>query len=317
MRKIIIDCDPGHDDVLAVMVALANSDKLDLLGITTVAGNCSVENGTNNILMVLDHLMESVPVSKGYAAPLVRELIAAGDVHGSTGLDGPILEPTKSKTTGMHAIEFMKKCALENDHFTLVTCGPMTNAAMFIKTYPELTCKIDEIISMAGSVYSGNQSPKGEFNVWEDPEAADIVVKSGIKLTIAPIEVCYYGGIYLTESASFANGGKASKLAFDIMEFYNGWAIKNGWDKTAVFDVNTITYLIAPEIYTTKDVVLYIETHGTLTRGMTVCDFRGARHVAPGQENCTVLLEVDRDKFAKLLFDTLAILDKRIEEKCR
>ena len=313
MRKILIDGDPGHDDTIAFLTALGNDDKLEILGFTTVAGNAKVENCTGNILKIMDYLGVSIPVAQGYGAPLCRPLDNAAKYHGETGLDGCLSYPAAtSKPVKEHAIIFLRDKILDSDQkVTLLTMGPLTNIAVLLKTFPEVMGNIDEIVMMAGSYASGNQLAKSEFNMYADPEAAKIVFDSGARIVLATMEACYSGGILLSEQEEFKNGGKVSKLVYDILKFYSRYAITNGWDRTAVYDLTPVIYLLAPEIFEYRDMRVDIEVNGVYTRGMTVCDDRGPTYIGEPENPKRVLLSLDRDKLVRILFDTMARLDER------
>lgn len=309
MRNIIIDCDPGHDDIIAIMVALAHPEEYNILGFTTVAGNQTIEKVTDNMLRVADYLQCDKPVAQGYASPLVRPAEPQAQAHGETGLDGPQLPKAVSRTVDLHAIEFMKENIMEHDVVTMICTGPLTNMAMFIKTYPHLLHKIDCIAIMGGGIAKGNSLAKAEFNIYHDPEAAKIVFNSGIKIIMAPLEVCYAGGIMMTEIPLFNGKGKASQLVFDLLDFYKIYAVRWGWDRTAIFDMIPVMYLIHPEIFKTEEMRVDIETSGEYCRGMTVCDQRGFPYDGPTK---TVLVDVDREEFIRLMFEAMEILDKRL-----
>lgn len=309
MRNIIIDCDPGHDDIIAILMALAHKEELNILGITTVAGNQTLEKVTNNALKVLDFLGEKIPVSKGYDTPLVKPLDVQPQAHGATGMDGPSIPEAVSQPTGMHAIEFMKKTLMEaEEKVTMVCIGPLTNMGLFLKTYPELKEKIDCIAIMGGGIYNGNTLPKAEFNIYHDPDAAKIVFDSGVKIIMAGLEVCYSASILLTETEELAKGGKVSKFVYDLMKFYQGYAIRHGWDRTAIFDAVPVTYLVHPELFKSKEYEVNIETDGKYCRGMTVVDTRGYQGELNNPK--TVLYEADREGFIKQLFESLHKLDE-------
>ena len=313
MRKIILDGDPGHDDVIAFLMALGNSDQLEVLGFTTVAGNSTVENCTGNILKIMDYLGISIPVAAGYSAPLCRPFDSAAKFHGETGLDGAAAYPAAhSKPVPLHAIEFLKETLLSaEEKITLVTMGPLTNIAILLKTFPQVSETIEEIVMMGGSYATGNALPKAEFNIYADPDAAKIVFDSGVHLVLATIEACFAGGILLTEQESLKDGGKVSRLVYDILKFYSRYAITNGWDRTAIFDMTTILYLLAPEIFTYKDMRVDIEVNGVYTRGMTVCDDRGPTYIKNPENPKRVLLGADRQRVADLFLSTMKKLDER------
>ena len=310
MRNVVIDCDPGHDDIIAILVALAHEEELNILGFTTVAGNQTLEKVTNNILKVQDYFGYHLPVSKGYDAPISKDLDVQPKAHGATGMDGPEIPDAVSKPTGMHAIEFMKKVLVEaTEKVTFVCIGPLTNMGLFLKTYPELKNKIDCIAIMGGGVGRGNTLPKAEFNIYHDPEGAKLVFDSGVKIVMAGLEVCYAGSILLTETERFKDGGKVSKFVYDLMKFYQGYAIRNGWDRTAIFDAIPVTYLIHPEFFESKEFEVNIELDGKYTRGMTVVDTRGYAGELTNPK--TVLLNCDREKFIDFLFKSIEKLDEK------
>ncbi len=313
MRTILMDGDPGHDDVIAFLLALGNPEDLNIAGFTIVAGNSSAENCTNNILKIMDYLGISIPVAKGYDSPLVKPLDTAAKFHGETGLDGALsYPPAVSKADRRHAVSFLKDTLLSSEEkITLVTMGPLTNIAILLKTYPEVKDRIEEIVMMGGSFASGNALAKSEFNIYADPEAAKIVFDSGVHIVLATIEACYSGGILLSEQDSLKNGGNVSKLVYDILKFYSRYAINNGWDRTAIFDMTTVIYLIAPEIFEYRDMRVDIELDGVYTRGMTVCDDRGPTYIKDPENPKRVLLKADRDKLAEIFFASLKRLDEQ------
>ena len=312
-RKILIDGDPGHDDIIAFLTALGNDDKLDILGFTTVAGNADADHCTSNILKIMDYLPVSLPVAQGYASPLCRKLDNAAKFHGETGLDGCLSYPDPvSKPVKEHAIIFLRDRIFNcSEKVTLVTLGPLTNIAMLLKTFPEVMDRIDEIVMMAGSYSSGNMLAKSEFNMYADPEAAKIVFDSGVRLVLATMEACYSGGVLLSEQEEFKNGGKVSRLVYDILKYYSRYAVNNGWDRTAIYDLTPVTYLLAPEIFEYRDMRVDIETDGVYTRGMTVCDDRGPSYIEAPENPKRVLLSLDRDRLVKILFETMVRLDER------
>lgn len=316
MRKIIMDGDPGHDDVIAFLTALGNSDQLEILGFTTVAGNAGVKHCTGNILKIMDYLGVSIPVAKGYDEPLCRPLDNAAKFHGETGLDGCFAYPAAhSQPVADHAVLFLRdKLMNSTEKITLVTMGPLTNIAVLLKTFPEVKSHIEEIVMMAGSYSSGNMLAKSEFNMYADPESAKIVFDSGVHLVLATMEACYSGGILLSEQESLKDGGRVSRLAYDILKYYSRYAVNNGWDRTAVYDLTTVIYLLAPEAFVYRDMRVDIEVNGVYTRGMTVCDDRGPTYVAAPENPKRVLLEVERETLVRIFFDTMRRLDERYPE---
>ncbi len=310
MRNIIIDCDPGHDDVLAIMTAFANRDRFNILGITTVAGNQTLEKVTNNILKVQDHLGFAYPVSMGYDSPICKPLDVQPAAHGEMGLDGPEIADAVSKPSGKHAIEFIKECLEKVDKLTMVCIGPLTNMGLFLKTYPQLKNKIEEIVIMGGSYNLGNVRVKAEFNIYHDPEAARIVFNSALPMTMAGLEVCYSGAINFDEIDRLnEKNGKATKLAKEILEFYKGWAEKRGWTQTAIFDMTTIIYLLHPEYFDLKMMNVDVELSGVYTQGMTVCEEISS--YSRINNPVKVLMAVkDRFAFLNVFYEALNKLDQ-------
>ena len=308
-RRIIIDCDPGHDDVLAILTAHHYCQQLEILGITTVAGNQTLQKVTDNILKVEDYCQLDYPVYMGYDSPIVLKSEPQPLAHGESGLDGFVFEKTNRKTESMHAIDFFKKCLIENDKVTIVALGPLTNVAMFVKTYPQLANKIDQVVLMGGSIDSGNILPCSEFNIYHDPHAAYILFNSGVKIVMAPIEACYSGKIYLKELMEFNKPGKLYKMLDGLMKFYSKYATDRNWDSTAIFDVLPVEYLIHPEFFDTKEMYVNIEIEGKYTRGMTVCDKTGRKI---NSITTTVMVAVNRDEFIKDVLAALSSLNEQL-----
>lgn len=312
MRTILMDGDPGHDDVIAFLMALGHPEQFEIRGFTTVAGNSTAKNCTANILKVMDYVGVKIPVAAGYESPLIKPLDTAKKYHGETGLDGLSAYPeAKSKPLDMHALDFLKETILASkEKVTLVTMGPLTNIAVLLKTYPGVMEKIEEIVMMGGSYASGNSQAKSEFNMYADPEAAKIVFDSGVNIVMATIEACFSGGILLSEQETLKEGGRISKLVYDILKYYSRYAVTNGWDRTAIFDMTTIMYLLSDESFEYRDMQVDIELDGTYTRGMTVCDDRGPTYLSAVEHPKRVLLSADREAIVKIFFDTMKQLDE-------
>lgn len=306
MRKLIIDCDPGHDDAMAIMLALANPEEIDLLGIVTVAGNQTVDKVTKNALKVLTVLDRDIPVVRGADRPLIRELKTAPEAHGESGMDGPFVEESKTEESGETALSFYKRILEREDRVTIAAIGPLTNIALLFRAYPELKEKIECISLMGGSVYSGNITSKAEFNFYVDPEAARIVYHSGVKLIQAGLEVTDETAITFEEIRRFKEGGKASKFVYDLFEFYTLFSRRNGLSKTPIFDACSVMYLLHPEIFDGREYYVDIETGGELTRGMSVADLRAWSTEEP---NTIVLMGADRDRFIEYFISSIKRLD--------
>ena len=309
MKKIIIDCVPGHDDAIAILTAYANSSLLQILGITTVCGNQTIEKVSINALKIVDLLNCNIPVSIGADKPLKRLPEPQPLAHGLSGMDGPMLPNPKSKPTGLSAVQWLKNCLSCNDKVSLVCLGPLTNIASLLTLYPELKNKIEEIVLMGGSIYSGIIQVKSEFNLYHDPDAAKIVFNSKIPLTMAPIEVCDSGGFDLKDIEKFKSCGKISQFVYDLLKFYRNYSIEHNLSTTTIFDLTPIVYLLHPEYFKSQLMNVDIELDGQYTRGMSVCEQISAYSLINNPIN--VLINVDRKLHNKLFIDAVASLDAK------
>ena len=306
--QIYIDCDPGHDDVLAILLALAHPEQITIQGITTVAGNSTVENVTENIQKVLDYLGYSIPVAQGCARPLRREPEPQPTAHGKSGMDGPVLPLPTSRLDARHAVEFLhEEIMQQTEQVILVTLAPLTNIATLLERYPEVNGKIARICMMGGSLNGGNILPRSEFNIYHDPEAAKIVFDSGVDITMSGLEVCAEAKTMLKDFAPLQQGGRVSRLAYELMDFDSGYARARNWDYTNVFDAVPVAELLRPELFSGKEYRVDIETEGDLCRGMTVAiegEFKAPK------SRVTVLEHADGPRFSALMLDALRILDQ-------
>lgn len=310
-EKIILDCDPGHDDAVAIMLAAINP-KIELLGITVVAGNQKLEKTVNNALKVCNHLNLDVPVYSGMSRPMIREQLIADDIHGETGLDGPKFEELKIKAEDKHAVNFIIDTLMNSDEkVTLVPTGPLTNIGMAIRFEPRIIEKINRIVLMGGSYQLGNMTPAAEFNILADPDAAHIVFSSGVKIVMM--------GLDLTRQASATKevvekikslNNKASKLFVDLMEFFAA-SQKNvfGWSAPPVHDPTTIAYIIDPECIEVKPMFCEIELWSERSYGRTLCDYFGILKKEP---NVDVAIKLDFDRFWNLVYENLKLYDNHI-----
>lgn len=311
MRNIIIDCDPGHDDAIAILMALAHKDRLNIKGITTVGGNQTLEKITDNALKILSFVNEDIKVARGAEGPLLRELRTGAEAHGESGMDGPILPEPKFNAVEENAIEFMAKIIKEsNEPITLVPLGPLTNIALLLKSYPELKEKIEYISLMGGACYGGNVTPCAEFNIYVDPEAARIVFNSGIPIAMSGLDVTHKAQIFDDEIAKLKDLGTVSNMVAELLDFYSIASKRFGFEGSALHDPCAVAWLLKPEIFTAKKCHVDIETYGELTRGMTVvdCTIKDEKN-----GNTEVLFDVNREAFVNMVFDALKILDARID----
>lgn len=307
--SFFIDCDPGHDDVLAILLALAHPEQINIKGITTVAGNSTVQNVTENMLKVLDYIGVSVPVAMGCARPIWRAPEPQPAAHGESGMDGPNLPAPKLKPDARHAVTFLHDEILRQDEpVTIISLAPMTNLAILFETYPEVMDRVERICMMGGSLHGGNILPRSEFNIYHDPEAAKIVFGSGIPITMSGLEVCAEAKTMLKDFEPLKHGGRVSRLAYELMDYYSGYARDRGWDYTNVFDAVPVAQILSPELFSGTKYCVAIETEGDLCRGMTVAQPCANE---PSDPCVTVLEHADGERFSKLMLDALRILDQK------
>ncbi len=299
---VIIDCDPGHDDAIALMVAFA-SDKLDVKGVTIVAGNQTLEKTTSNALKIISFLGVDVPVAVGASGPMFQELEPAGEIHGASGMDGPQLPEPTIKPVDKSAIELMEEIICSSkEPVTIVPMGPLTNVAGFFLACPHLIKKVDRISLMGGGAMHGNTTPSAEFNIWQDPEAANIVFSAGVPITMHGIDNTRRGYVTDEEIETFRQSGRVGKLAAELMDFFTKFTRKKGLP-FSIHDANAIAWVIDPSIYTTVEGHVQVDLVGGLTRGCTVVDIRGswAKKMRAGKPVTDVAVDVDRTRFVELL----------------
>ncbi len=311
-KNIIIDCDPGIDDAVAIIYAIANEDKLNILGITTVTGNQSIDKVSNNALKLVSFLKKDIKVAKGADTPLLREKREAAGVHGITGMGNYELPEPINKLLPENAVEFLKNTLLaSNEKITLVPIGPLTNIALLFKVYPEVKDKIDEIVLMGGAIHGGNVTPTAEFNIWADPEAAKIVFDSKVKIVMAGLDVTHSAGLYRDDVKELlASKGKVSHMCGEILDFYfKGDHVKNG-SFTPIHDACAVMYLLHPEIYSYRHMSVELDCSYSLNRGMTVGDNR--EWIKYDETYTKVLMDIDTNKCRELLLESIYNMDERV-----
>lgn len=307
MKKIpvIIDCDPGHDDAIALIIAFG-CDALDIKAVTTCAGNQTPDKTLNNALRVLSFIEKYPIVAQGALVPIMRELMIAPEVHGESGLDGPKLPPPSfspsQKNAGEVILDLLKT---SNEKITLIPTGPLTNIGILLAAHPEIKEKIERIILMGGSAVGGNWTPGAEFNILVDPEAADIVFKSGIPIVMCGLDVTHKAMIFKDETEKFRQiGNKTGKLVAELLDFFDLFHRKEGFGFAGapLHDPCAVAYAIDSSIFTSVDYFVEIETKGHHTLGATVVDFKRKT----GQKNnVTVVLDLDREKFIDLMYSAV------------
>jgi pyrimidine-specific ribonucleoside hydrolase len=318
-RKVILDCDPGHDDAFAIMLA---AQHLDVLGITTIGGNCSLENVTKNALKTLEVIgRPDIPVYPGHSCPMVVDLVTAPQFHGPSGLDGPVLPEPQTEAQKTHAVDFIVEAVKNIGGVTLVPTGPLTNIAQALNRAPEIVGKVQEICLMGGSVTFGNWTPAAEFNIFVDPEAAHRVFSSGIPIKMAGINLTRQCNLTVCQRDEIAKiPTRAAKFAADLLDYFIG-SSKDAAGLTGanLHDACAAAWLIKPKLITAAPMHIAVELNGEHTRGMTVCDYRHLRsdvpeidltnmptmHYRGKRPNAQGALRLDFDGFMELLLETL------------
>ena len=308
-RKIIIDCDPGQDDAIALLLAMSSPDELDILGVTTVAGNVPLALTERNARQMCDIAgRDDVSVYAGCSEPMVRKLVTAEHVHGSTGIDGTdIIEPTRA-VREQHAVDFIvETLAVADDaSITLVPMGPLTNIGQVITRHPEIIGKIEQIVLMGGAMReAGNISPSAEFNILVDPEAADAVFRCRRPITVMGLDVTHQ--VLTTPERRDrirAIDNNAARATVGMLDFYNRHdSIKYGINGAPLHDPCTVAWLLQPDLFEGRLCNLSVETQSELTLGNTAVDFW---HVTDRPENFTWMHTANADGFYDLLIDRLA-----------
>lgn len=301
---IILDCDPGHDDAIALILALA-SPELELKAVTTSAGNQTPEKTLRNALRILTLLQRSdIPVAGGAVKPLMRELIIADNVHGESGLDGPELPEPNFAPQQCNAVELIAKTLRESaEPVTIVATGPLTNIALLLTSHAELRPKIARIVIMGGAAGLGNWTPAAEFNIYVDPEAAEIVFQSGLPIVMAGLDVTHRAQIMSEDIERFRQlGNPVSAVVADLLDFFMEYHKQEKWgfQGAPLHDPCTIAWLIKPSMFTCVERWVGVETQGKYTQGMTVVDYYDLTNNAP---NTTVMMDIDRQAFVDLLVE--------------
>ena len=310
-RKIIIDTDPGQDDAVAILLALASPEDIDVLGITCVAGNVPLDLTVRNARIVCELAGKTdVKIFAGCDRPLGRALVTAEHVHGKSGLDGPVLpEPTMPIAEG-HAVDFIIDMLREHAPGTVTLCplGPLTNIATALQKAPDIAGRIAKIVLMGGGYFEGgNITPAAEFNIYVDPQAADIVFKSGAPIVVMPLDVTHKALVTTARNDAFRNIGSPVGVAVaEMTEFFERFdKEKYGSEGAPLHDPCVTAYLIRPDLFKGRHINVEIETESELTMGMTVADWWGVTDRAP---NATFMGDLDADGFFTLLTERLARL---------
>lgn len=310
-RKIIIDTDPGQDDAVAILLALASPEELDVLGITAVAGNVPLPLTEKNARIVCELAGKSeTRVFAGCAAPIARKLVTAEHVHGKSGLDGPTLPDPTMPLQDQHAVDFIIDTLRGEPAGTVTLCplGPLTNIAVALQRAPDIAERIQEIVLMGGAYFEvGNITPTAEFNIYVDPEAAKLVFASGAPITVMPLDVTHKALVTSERNNAFRALDTPVGIAVaEMTDFFERFdKEKYGSAGAPLHDPCVTAYLIRPELFTGRHINVEIETGSDLTLGMTVADWWG---VTKRPANATFMGEIDADGFFALLTERLARL---------
>jgi inosine-uridine nucleoside N-ribohydrolase len=303
---ILIDCDPGHDDAIALLLALASPD-VELVGVTTVSGNQTLDKTTANALRVLEFVGRGeIPVAAGADRPLVREQFAAAHVHGESGLDGPDLPAPKGVAIAQDAVKFLAEQIRGRDGaITLVPTGPLTNIALLLELEPD--ARPERIVLMGGAVGEGNITPAAEFNIWCDPEAAQRLFESGIDVTMIGLDVTHQALITEAHADELRAAGRVGKLVAELIDFYSRFHSLRYPDLAGspMHDPVAVAHVVWPELVATKPAFISVDCDWEDGRGRTNVDWRGRDEREP---NATVGLGIDGNAFAGLLIERISFL---------
>jgi purine nucleosidase len=310
-RKIIIDTDPGQDDAVAILLAVASPEELDVLAVIAVAGNVGIDKTVRNARKVLEVAGRTdIPVYAGCERPMRRKLINAEYFHGETGLDGPSLPEPTMPVQKQHGVDFLVDTLLAADpgEITLCTLGPLTDVAMALIKAPAIAARIREIVMMGGAYFEvGNYTPAAEYNIYFDPDAADVVLRSGVPITMAPLDVTH--GVLSTRARLdriAAIGNRTGQVVDKMLSFSEHFDLrKYGGHGAPLHDPCVIAYLIDPGLFEGRQVNVTVETASELTLGMTVADYW---QITERPRNVNFLRRVNGDGFYDLLTQRLARL---------
>ena len=303
-KPVILDVDPGHDDAVAIMMA-CGSPGLDLLAVTTVAGNATLPKTTRNALRVLSLIGRTdVPVAAGASGPLERELRTAEDIHGESGMDGPEIPEATFEPDERGAVELLADTLRDaSEPVALIPVGPLTNIAALLRRHPDLKGKISRVSLMGGSMGLGNTTPAAEFNIYVDPEAAREVFESGLQITMSGLDVTHQAGAGRAERDRLRDIGDVGEVVAGFLDFFAGtYERAFGFDAPPLHDPVAVAAVLKPGLLETRAMRVDVECESDLTRGETVCDFHGVTGKPP---NAEVGVGLDREAFFDLLQDSL------------
>jgi pyrimidine-specific ribonucleoside hydrolase len=303
---IILDCDPGHDDAIAILLAVA-SPEVDLVGVTTVSGNQTLDKTTNNALRVLELAGRSdIPVYAGADAPFVRQRDVAAHVHGESGLDGPDLPAPSESAKPEHAVEYLASVYRGSDKPVLVATGPLTNVGLLFATHAD--ARPERIVLMGGAIGEGNRTPAAEFNIWADPEAAQRVFAEALDTTMVGLDVTHRALIKDEHTERMRSAGRVGKVVAELMDFYARFhkARYTDLDGSPMHDPVCVAHLIDDTLMTVHDAFIEVDCTTGPSWGRTNVDWRNREHF--GDPNAKVGLDIDGDRFAELIVERISLL---------
>ena len=301
--KIVLDTDPGHDDAIAILLALA-SPELELLGLTTVAGNQTLDKTTANALKVLEYVERTdVPVHVGASRPLVREQWAAEFVHGRSGLDGPDLPDPQTEPVPGGAVDFLAEQLEAHEGVVLVPVGPLTNIALLLAKYDGIEERIARIVLMGGAIAEGNVTPAAEFNIWADPEAAHRVFTSGVDVTMIGLDVTHKALLFPDVVERLRGSGRVGKLVAELYDFYHAHHVRMyGWEGSPVHDALAVAHVVRDDLVRTEWRHVQVDIGPEPGRGRTYVDLWKRTENEP---NAHVGVDVDGSAFIEWLSERL------------
>lgn len=298
--NLIIDTDPGIDDAIAIAIALF-SEKVDVKLITTVAGNVALDKVTENARKLLYFFgKDHIPIAKGCESPIINQLKTAASVHGVSGMEGWDFENPKVPILEEHAVIAMKNLILNSkEKITIMAIGPLTNIAMLLKLYPEVKGNIEKIVFMGGSLTRGNHGIMSEFNINVDPEAAYVVVHSGVEVVMAGLDLGMKALILPEDSEKIKEQNKTGEMIYSLFKRYRGGSFNTG---LKMYDSTAIAYLLNPELFESTRSYLDVELKGEYTRGCTLVDLK---NYLKRDENATILTDINASEFRKWFIESL------------
>ncbi len=304
---IIIDCDPGHDDAIALLLAVA-SPEVELIGVTTVAGNTTIDKTTNNALRVLELAGRAdIPVYQGAERPFIRKQDVAVHVHGESGLDGPDLPQPTTRAQELHAVDYLaQEIRAREGRVTLIPTGPLTNIGLLFALHPDV--RPERVVIMGGAIGEGNRTPAAEFNIWADPEAAQRVFLEGLDTTMVGLDVTHGALITDAHTERMRGAGRVGTAVAELMDFYARFHKSRypDLDGSPMHDPVCVAHVIDPSLMTVLDAFIEVDCSGGPSWGRTNVDWRGREHFGP--PNAKVGVDIDGERFAELIVERISSL---------